>query len=195
MRKCRLFFSKTGKTRYISHLDLMRVFRRAFNRAEIAVAHSEGFNPHPIMAGLLPLPTGQESVYDVLDVTFETEVGSFLLLPERINPCLPQGIKIIRAGVPTMKPADIFAVMSQATVKNGEWAVPDDDVTFEKRTKSDNVKTITVKRAQMRLIDPCTLEFLLPPDISPALVAAELGHGDADIMRTGIFDKNGRSFV
>lgn len=43
----RLLFSKTGRAKYISHLDLMRTFQRAFARAGIAIKHTEGFNPHP----------------------------------------------------------------------------------------------------------------------------------------------------
>lgn len=31
----RLLFSKTGRAKYISHLDLMRTFQRAFTRAGI----------------------------------------------------------------------------------------------------------------------------------------------------------------
>ena len=41
----RLLFSKTGRARYISHLDLMRTFQRAFARAKIPIKHTEGFNP------------------------------------------------------------------------------------------------------------------------------------------------------
>ena len=49
----RLLFSKTGRAKYISHLDLMRTFQRAFARAGIAIKHTEGFNPHPFVCGLL----------------------------------------------------------------------------------------------------------------------------------------------
>ena len=39
----RLLFSKTGRAKYISHLDLMRTFQRAFSRAGIPIKHTEGF--------------------------------------------------------------------------------------------------------------------------------------------------------
>lgn len=42
----RLLFSKTGRAKYISHLDLMRTFQRAFFRSGHQVRHTEGFNPH-----------------------------------------------------------------------------------------------------------------------------------------------------
>ena len=51
----RLLFTKTGRARYISHLDLMRTFQRAFARARIPIKHTEGFNPHPFVSIALPL--------------------------------------------------------------------------------------------------------------------------------------------
>jgi radical SAM-linked protein len=33
--------------RYISHLDLMRLFMRAMRRADLPLKMSEGFSPHP----------------------------------------------------------------------------------------------------------------------------------------------------
>ena len=40
----RLLFEKTGDAVYLSHLDLMRVFQRAFKRADIMIWHSQGFS-------------------------------------------------------------------------------------------------------------------------------------------------------
>ena len=57
----RLLFSKTGRAKYISHLDLMRTFQRAFARAGIAIKHTEGFNPHPFVSIALPLSVGYSS--------------------------------------------------------------------------------------------------------------------------------------
>ena len=55
MLKLRMQYRKEGSARYISHLDLMRVFRRAFARAEVPLSFSQGFNPHPYL-NVLPLP-------------------------------------------------------------------------------------------------------------------------------------------
>ena len=51
----RILFSKTGRARFISHLDLMRTLQRAFFRAGIQIKHTEGFNPHPFVSIALPL--------------------------------------------------------------------------------------------------------------------------------------------
>ena len=50
----RISFSKTGRARYISHLDLMRTFQRAFLRAEVPIRHTEGFNPMPMSPSPCP---------------------------------------------------------------------------------------------------------------------------------------------
>ena len=52
----RIQFVKTGRACYISHLDLMRTFQRAFLRAGIHIRHTEGFNPHAYVSIPLPPP-------------------------------------------------------------------------------------------------------------------------------------------
>ena len=66
MPKDRLLFVKEGRARYISHLDLMRTFQRAFLRADIPIKHTEGFNPHPFISIALPLSLGFSSQCEIL---------------------------------------------------------------------------------------------------------------------------------
>ena len=63
----RLLFSKTGRAKYISHLDLMRMFQRAFARAKIPIKHTEGFHPHPFVSIALPLSVGYSSECEILE--------------------------------------------------------------------------------------------------------------------------------
>lgn len=94
MRKMRLLFSKTGRAKYISHLDLMRTFQRVFLRAGIALRHTEGFNPHPYMAFALPLSVGAESVCELLDFDLaSSEVPEDLI--GRLNATMPEGIRAL----------------------------------------------------------------------------------------------------
>lgn len=93
MAEHRLLFSKTGRARYISHLDLMRTFQRAFFRAGIPIKHTEGFNPHAFVSIALPLSVGFSSECEILefgllDGVREEEV------PARMNAALPEGIAI-----------------------------------------------------------------------------------------------------
>lgn len=67
----RALFEKAGNARYISHLDLMRVFQRAFKRAGLPLTHTQGFNPRPSVSIALPLSLGVESRCELLDFELE----------------------------------------------------------------------------------------------------------------------------
>ncbi|MBQ9979856.1 MAG: DUF2344 domain-containing protein [Oscillospiraceae bacterium] len=93
----RLLFEKTGRAAYMSHLDLMRTVPRAFMRAGVAIKHTEGFNPHAFVSVAMPLSVYQESICELLN--FELLPGEISLeqLPEKLNSCLPEGIKVLKA--------------------------------------------------------------------------------------------------
>jgi radical SAM-linked protein len=95
-RKMRLLFEKTGPARLISHLDLMRTLQRAFARAELPLAFSEGFNPHPYLSVARPLSVGIESRYELLDFGLAGAVDPDAL-PARLNRVLPAGVRVQRA--------------------------------------------------------------------------------------------------
>ena len=91
--KLRLKYSKTGRAKYISHLDLAVTMHRALLRAETDLKYSEGFNPHPYISVALPLKVGDESVCELLDFA----VAAGFMPPEgflsALNKALPEGIK------------------------------------------------------------------------------------------------------
>lgn len=88
----RMLFEKKGSSVWISHLDLMRVFQRAFRRAGLLLKHSQGFTPRAIVSIALPLSVGVESQCELLD--FELEDGS-VPSAEQINEKLPEGIRVL----------------------------------------------------------------------------------------------------
>jgi len=104
MHSHRLLFTKEGPARYISHLDLMRTFPRAFLRAGISLKHTEGFHPHAAISIALPLPIGFSSACELLDFTPEEEVNPETL-PELLGRALPEGIRPIRCSMnpPSLK--------------------------------------------------------------------------------------------
>ena len=93
----RLLFEKTGDAVYISHLDLMRIFQRAFRRADIMIWHSQGFSPRAYVSIAMPLSVGASSRCEILD--FEVEDGSVDLatLPEKLNRTMPEGVRVRKA--------------------------------------------------------------------------------------------------
>ena len=92
----RLAFSKLDTAKFISHLDLMRTFQRAFLRADIPIKHTEGFHPHAFVSIPLPLSVGYSSVCEVMECQILGENPDLERVPERMNAVLPAGITVQR---------------------------------------------------------------------------------------------------
>lgn len=92
--KTRIKFSKMGSMRFIGHLDLMRYFQKAFRRAGIPVAYSQGFSPHQLMSFTSPLGLGLTSEGEYLDVELQEEVSRQDML-SKINAQMNDEIKVL----------------------------------------------------------------------------------------------------
>ncbi|MCM1365349.1 MAG: TIGR03936 family radical SAM-associated protein [Faecalibacterium sp.] len=103
MRCVRIWFNKTGMSRYISHLDLMRTMTRAIRRSKIPLWYTEGFNPHPYMTFSLPLSLGMESVCESMDIRIEGEITNEEIL-ESLKAVMPVGIDITAVTEPELDP-------------------------------------------------------------------------------------------
>ena len=91
----RVKFYKKNYLKYISHLDLMRLFQRSFNRAEIPINYSQGFNPHPKFSIANPLALGIESEEEYMDVEMDyIPTEEFI---EKMNIVLPEDVQITKA--------------------------------------------------------------------------------------------------
>lgn len=90
----RLLFEKTGNAVWISHLDLMRMFQRAFKRAGLQLKHTQGFNPRPSVSIALPLSVGVESKCELLDFELDGQEVSGELITEALNRSLISGVRV-----------------------------------------------------------------------------------------------------
>lgn len=108
MKSVRLWFKKSGLAIYISHLDMNRCMTRAVRRAEIPLWYTEGFNPHPYMTFLMPLPLGQTGEREPLDIRIEEDMP-FDEIKSRLNSVMPEGIEIVDVCEPVNKPNEIAA--------------------------------------------------------------------------------------
>ncbi len=82
--------------KYISHLDLMRLFMRAMRRADLPLKISEGFNPHPKLSIARALKLGLESEHEEATVVLKEFVNP-KDFKTRLQVQLPQGITIKEA--------------------------------------------------------------------------------------------------
>lgn len=93
MYKMRFTFTKKGIIRFISHLDLMRLFTRAFRRANLPVKMTEGFSPHPKFSIKRALKLGVESDNEEAVLVLRERIGEEEFR-EKLQKQLPEGIEI-----------------------------------------------------------------------------------------------------
>ena len=91
----RLLFEKKGNAVWISHLDLMRLFQRAFKRAGLPLTHTQGFNPRPSVSIALPLSVGVESGCELLDFDLDGVSIPCEEIMERLNDALTEGVRVL----------------------------------------------------------------------------------------------------
>lgn len=108
MDKIRVIYEKTGRARYISHLDLYRCMQRVLRRAKLPVHYTEGFNPHQYLVFALPLSLGFESSCEVLDFALDQSIP-LEEVKARLNAALPEGLRVRSIGAPVKKQTEITA--------------------------------------------------------------------------------------
>ncbi|MBO4356348.1 MAG: DUF2344 domain-containing protein [Clostridia bacterium] len=167
----RILFTKTGKIKYISHLDLSRTVKTAFIRAGIPVWYTEGFNPRPKMVFGLTVSVGSESLCEFLDIriTKPMEEKDFI---ERLSGALTSDVSIMDVYVPSTKLTDI--AFSSYVVSS--------DVPFESRDVEELMKApiIVSKHGKKGNIDT---------DIRPMIDSIEIVDGTLHLMLTASQEK------
>jgi len=93
-KKFQLVFTKLGPTRYLSHLEMGRTLTRAFRRAGVRLAHSQGHHPMPRLSFACALPVGTESLHETVEIEV-LENESAASLKEKINGQLPSGMRVL----------------------------------------------------------------------------------------------------
>lgn len=107
-------FTKEGYIRYTSHLDMLRLFKRAFKRAGIALSFSKGFNPHPKMGFAQPLSLGYTSCCELLE--FETAgTESPAAMKDALAAMMPAGVEILDCQPLTADVRSLAAAVCEAS--------------------------------------------------------------------------------
>ncbi len=94
LQRLRIVFAKRTELKYISHLDLMRVWERALRRANVGLAYSHGFNPRPKLVFASALPVGFTGSAEMVDITLRQriELREFVA---RLKRQLPLGLRLV----------------------------------------------------------------------------------------------------
>lgn len=151
MFKIRSKFYKKGDMVFISHLDLLRLFERAMRRAQIPIAYSQGFNPHPIMAFATALSIGISSDAEYIDLTLYENMDE-QVFKEKLNKVLPEGLKLVDSKEVPLKEASLMSI-----VKSSSYLVRfliEDEINkniFEEKLKDfENLDTIIIKKEKRK---------------------------------------------
>jgi len=109
----RIKYAKTANGRFLSHLDLLRTMERAFRRAGLPLAFSEGYNPHPRISYASALAVGVTSEGEYLDVELREEVP-LALIRQRLDSAMPPAVKVLAVKRLAGKGESLTALVNMA---------------------------------------------------------------------------------
>ncbi len=189
----RLLFEKTGNAVWVSHLDLMRLFQRAFKRAGLPLKHTQGFNPRPSVSIALPLSVGTQSHCELLDFDLDCEFDQWDQLVDRLNSALVEGVSVLSVYHDGRKFRDLSLMRSKITLEydlsvtnNAATAILEllsrDALIVPKKTKSGPqeqdiitmIRNVTVRSVGEKQLDIDILHCCQNPTLNPMQVSAAI---------------------
>lgn len=152
MKDVRIFFKKTGRMKFISHLDLQRFMIRMIRRSDIPVWYSEGFNPHPYITFALPLSLGFESTYDIMDMRLDDDDFPLDKALDMLKSVMPEGVELFGIAEPRIKAGKIafadyeitFDEISEYTCLALANFLALDEILTEKQSKRGKMNTVNL---------------------------------------------------
>ncbi|MFC9237313.1 TIGR03936 family radical SAM-associated protein [Streptomyces decoyicus] len=160
MQRIRLRYTKRGRLRFTSHRDFQRAFERALRRAEVPMAYSAGFTPHPKVsyANAAPTGTGSEAEYLEIQLAERRDPDTLRAL---LDESLPDGLDVTDAveahtsGLADRLQASVWeirldGVEAQAAESAVAAFLAAEEVQVERRTKN-GIRTFDARAAVARL--------------------------------------------
>lgn len=207
----RVWFSKTGAAKYISHLDLTRCMARALKLSGLPVWYTQGFNPRIYMTFAMPLSLGVSGERECMEIRLVEETD-FALAAAGLNRCLPKDIRVLNIAEP-QHPFDAIAFAEyelylswdepQALSAAMDRLMSKDSVIVMKHSKKGDkpfdikpafeamTKEILPEAAVFTAALPCTLEGSVNPSLLlRALKQYEGIEPDSEITRKRLLAKD-----
>ncbi|MCM1529637.1 MAG: TIGR03936 family radical SAM-associated protein [Alistipes sp.] len=153
MQRLRAVFEKTGRAKYISHLDLNRCMLRIFRRSKLPVWYTEGFNPHPYYSFALALSLGFESSCEIMDFNITDDGMPAEEIRDRLNAVMPEGMRIVSVApqvkkITAIARAEFCFSLASDRAEELHCAVQEllaaPEICVEKKTKK-GIKTVDIK--------------------------------------------------
>lgn len=116
--RLRIRYSKKGPLRFTSHLDLQKIWERSFRRAQLPLAYSQGFSPHPQIQLAAALPLGIASIAEIADAIFLSPLPVPVEeLPNRLKEAVPEGLEILSVTEVELKHKALQAMTVSASYR------------------------------------------------------------------------------
>ena len=156
MSSIRIRFTRGEDVKFISHLDLMKVFERAVRRSGLPIAYSQGFNPHPHMVFGLPLSVGVTSDGEYADFELTRQIPPQQFM-EVLNASLPEAVRITEAGEKLTR-TNIMAAIAGADYAltiflNGEVSLEEAGSKLKALMAMESVKVLKEGKGTAKEID------------------------------------------
>ena len=107
MKNVRLFYTKTGRMKFLSQLDMNRLMTRVIRKSGLPVWYTEGFNQHIYINYAVPLSLGFEGLYEIMDIRLTDDEPAPENIVKQLNSAAPDGIKFLRAAEPVKPTVEI----------------------------------------------------------------------------------------
>ena len=120
LRNVRITYSKQGRMKFISHLDMNRYMTRLVKISKIPAWHTEGFNKHLYLTFALPLSLGITADYDIVDLKIIDDDFSDEMIVDALNKNAAEGLEFLTAGPIVMKTAELSFALYELTVKDSD---------------------------------------------------------------------------
>ncbi len=120
MRNVRVFYEKTGRMKFVSHLDMNRYIPRLIKIAKVPIWFTEGFNQHAYITFAFPLSLGVTSSYDVFDMKITDDTFTNQMIKDALNSKAAEGIRIIDVESPFCNAKELAFAKYTVTIKDSE---------------------------------------------------------------------------
>jgi radical SAM-linked protein len=148
MNKIRIIYTKTEKLKYISHLDVIRMFMRVLRRANLPVELTQGFSPKYKMAFSKALSLGVESLFEAVDVNLLENEYTILEIEERLKRVLPCGMDIVDVVELTGKESKLSGLTENDVY---EIKLNITEIEFNKRLEKLNAGEFVVEKKEKQI--------------------------------------------
>jgi len=191
-------YGRLDRMRFASARDFARAFERGLRRADVPMAYSSGFSPHPRISYVNPAPTGVKSQaeYVVIGLSQTRDPAE---IRKRLNEAMPGGFPILEVTPTPPQPAFEASQweihLPEANPEQLQEAVArfeaQTEVTVERETKNGlrvfdargPVQACAANEDRLVVVIRHTEPLVRPTDVVNALLTLGLEPGPSAITR------------